>query len=217
MRLVFLGPPGVGKGTQAAGLARDLSIPHISTGAILRDALQRGTATGLEAKKYMDAGELVPDEVVLALVRDRFAEDDASAGWLLDGYPRNLQQASALQSLLSELELTLDRVVYFECGESEVVRRLGGRRVCRKCGDTFHVEFSPPPEGGRCASGGECDIYQRSDDAEEAILNRLAVYQRETGPLVEHYRSGGVLVEVDGAQPIDDVGVAVRHALDIGS
>ncbi|MDG1454785.1 MAG: adenylate kinase, partial [Planctomycetota bacterium] len=185
-RLVFLGPPGVGKGTQAVGLAQDEGIPHISTGAILRDALSRGTPTGLEAKKFMDAGELVPDEVVLRLVKDRLSEDDAAQGWLLDGYPRNLDQASALSDLLSQMDQSLDHVIYFECAESELVRRLSGRRTCRKCGDTFHVEFAPVSESNSCKAGGTCDIYQRSDDQEDAILNRLKVYQRETGPLVEH-------------------------------
>ncbi|OUU21072.1 MAG: adenylate kinase [Planctomycetia bacterium TMED53] len=212
-RLVFLGPPGVGKGTQAAGLAQDLGIPHISTGAILRDALERETPTGLEAKKFMDAGELVPDSVVLQLVRDRLAEEDARSGWLLDGYPRNLQQGEALQSLLQEIGDSLDHVIYFECAESELVRRLSGRRTCKTCGSTFHIEFAPVPEQGQCDAGGECEIYQRSDDVEEAILNRLEVYHRETGPLVDHYRSKDQLVVLDGAAPIDEVGVALRSAL----
>ena len=151
MRLVFLGPPGVGKGTQAAGLASELSIPHISTGARLREALEKGTETRLEAKSFKDAGELVPDTVVLRLVQDRISEPDAIGGWLLDGYPRNLGQAAALSELLIELKLSLDRVVYFECSESEVVRRLGGRRVCRNCGETFHVEFAPA--SGACSAG----------------------------------------------------------------
>jgi adenylate kinase len=212
-RLVFLGPPGVGKGTQAAGLAQELGIPHISTGAILREALEQGTTTGLEAKKFMDAGELVPDSVVLQLVRDRLSQDDAGSGWLLDGYPRNLEQGEALQGLLEEMGQTLENVIYFECAESELVRRLSGRRTCRTCGATFHVEFAPVPEKGQCETGGECDIHQRSDDAEEAILNRLTVYQRETGPLVEHYQSSNQLVVLNGAAPIDEVGAALRAAL----
>ncbi len=212
-RLVFLGPPGVGKGTQAAGLAEELGIPHISTGAILRNALERGTATGLEAKKYMDAGELVPDAVVLQLVRDRLSEADAGNGWLLDGYPRNLEQGEALQGLLQEMDDSLDHVIYFECVEEELVRRLSGRRTCKKCGGTYHIEFAPVPENNECGSGGECEIYQRSDDAEEAILNRLEVYHRETGPLVDHYRSKDQLLVLDGAAPIEDVGDALRSAL----
>ena len=213
MRLVFLGPPGVGKGTQAASLAVDLKIPHISTGAILREALERQTATGLEAKKYMDAGDLVPDAVVLQLVRDRFSEPDAAAGWLLDGYPRNLDQASALDLLIQELQLTLDHVVFIDCAEAELVRRLSGRRVCRTCGETFHIEFAPPPASGHCSGSGDCELYQRSDDAEEAILKRLEVYQRETGPLVEHYRGLDQLIVVDGATAIEDVAVSLRGAL----
>ncbi|MBA4684597.1 MAG: adenylate kinase [Planctomycetes bacterium] len=212
-RLVFLGPPGVGKGTQAAGLAQELGIPHISTGAILREALEQGTTTGLEAKKFMDTGELVPDSVVLQLVRDRLSQDDARSGWLLDGYPRNLEQGQALQGLLDEMGESLEHVIYFECAESELVRRLSGRRTCKACGATFHVEYAPIPEKGQCEAGGECDIHQRSDDAEEAILNRLSVYQRETGPLVEHYKGQNQLVILDGAAPIDEVGTALRTAL----
>ena len=214
MRLVFLGPPGVGKGTQAAGLASELSIPHISTGALLREALEKGTETGLEAKSFMDAGELVPDTVVLRLVQDRISEPDAIGGWLLDGYPRNLGQAAALSELLIELKLSLDRVVYFECSESEVVRRLGGRRVCRNCGETFHVEFAPASGACSAGSGDGCDLYQRSDDAEQAILNRLEVYQRETNPLVDHYRDQGVLSVVDGSVTIEAVSVALREVLE---
>lgn len=214
MRLVFLGPPGVGKGTQAAGLASELSIPHISTGALLREALEKGTETGLEAKSFMDAGELVPDTVVLRLVQDRISEPDAIGGWLLDGYPRNLGQAAALSELLIELKLSLDRVVYFECSESEVVRRLGGRRVCRNCGETFHVEFAPASGACSAGSGDGCDLYQRSDDAEQAILNRLEVYQRETNPLVNHYRDQGVLSVVDGSVTIEAVSVALREVLE---
>ena len=214
MRLVFLGPPGVGKGTQAAGLASELSIPHISTGALLREALEKGTETGLEAKSFMDAGELVPDTVVLRLVQDRISEPDAIGGWLLDGYPRNPGQAAALSELLIELKLSLDRVVYFECSESEVVRRLGGRRVCRNCGETFHVEFAPASGACSAGSGDGCDLYQRSDDAEQAILNRLEVYQRETNPLVNHYRDQGVLSVVDGSVTIEAVSVALREVLE---
>jgi len=214
VRLVFLGPPGVGKGTQAAGLASELSIPHISTGALLREALEKGTETGLEAKSFMDAGELVPDTVVLRLVQDRISEPDAIGGWLLDGYPRNLGQAAALSELLIELKLSLDRVVYFECSESEVVRRLGGRRVCRNCGETFHVEFAPASGACSAGSGDGCDLYQRSDDAEQAILNRLEVYQRETNPLVDHYRDQGVLSVVDGSVTIEAVSVALREVLE---
>jgi len=214
VRLVFLGPPGVGKGTQAAGLASELSIPHISTGALLREALEKGTETGLEAKSFMDAGELVPDTVVLRLVQDRISEPDAIGGWLLDGYPRNLGQAAALSELLIELKLSLDRVVYFECSESEVVRRLGGRRVCRNCGETFHVEFAPASGACSAGSGDGCDLYQRSDDAEQAILNRLEVYQRETNPLVNHYRDQGVLSVVDGSVTIEAVSVALREVLE---
>ncbi|HIC22958.1 MAG: adenylate kinase [Planctomycetota bacterium] len=213
MRLVFLGPPGVGKGTQAAGLSSDLSIPHISTGALLREALDKGTPTGLEAKSFMEAGELVPDTVVLRLVQERISRPDSSAGWLLDGYPRNLVQAAALCELLTEMQQSLDRVVYFECSEAEVLRRLGGRRACRNCGETFHIEFAPATGACSAGSGEACDLYQRSDDSEQAILNRLEVYRRETDPLVDHYREQSALVVVDGSASIEAVSVSLRKAL----
>lgn len=212
MRLVFLGPPGAGKGTQAARLAEELGIPHISTGEILRTAIMRSTATGLEAKSFVDAGEFVPFEIVLRLVEDRLQEEDAQSGWLLDGFPRNLQQAHALEGLLDNLEQSLDRVVYFEVDDDEVVRRLSGRRMCKTCNNTFHLEFSPPPDPSECAPN-ECEIFQRSDDSEESIRNRLKVYSRETDPLVGHYRQSDALLAVSGSGGIDEIQSSVRRAL----
>jgi adenylate kinase len=208
VRVAFLGPPGAGKGTQAARLAGKHGIPHISTGDILRTAIARATPTGIEAKAIVDRGELVPLAIVLRLVRDRLREPDAAKGWLLDGFPRNLEQAHAFSGLLRELGQSLESVVHFELGDAEVVRRLSGRRVCRTCGDTFHLEFSPPPPPAECRKG-KCEIVQRSDDREEAILNRLRVYAAETDPLVGHYRSAGLLHTIDAARPIAEVERAI--------
>ena len=204
MRIVFLGPPGAGKGTQAARLAKKRGLPHISTGDILRTAIARQTPTGIEAQAFMDKGEFVPFEIVLRLVRDRLQEPDAATGWLLDGFPRNLEQGSAFNDLLGQLDQTLDRVLFFDITDEEVVRRLGGRRVCETCGDTFHLEFSPPPEPSSCEKG-ECKIIQRTDDAEEAIRTRLRVYAEETDPLVAHYRGLGALTVIDATRPIDEI------------
>ena len=208
MRVAFLGPPGAGKGTQATRLAGKHGIPHISTGDILRTAIARATPTGVEAKAIVDRGELVPLPIVLRLVRDRLNEPDARGGWLLDGFPRNLDQAGAFAELLRELGQSLEAVIHFQLADAEVVRRLSGRRVCKTCGDTFHLEFSPPPDPAKCPKG-KCEIVQRSDDREEAILNRLRVYAEETDPLVGHYRRAGLLRTIDAALPIAEVERAI--------
>ena len=214
MRIVFLGPPGAGKGTQASRLAEKLGIPHISTGDILRTAIQRQTPTGLEAQGFMDKGEFVPFEIVLRLVRDRLQEPDTEQGWLLDGFPRTLEQGTAFSDLLGELGQTLDKVFFFSIEDQEVVRRLGGRRVCESCGSTFHVEFSPPPEPADCDKGGDCKITQRPDDAEDSIRTRLRVYAEETDPLVQHYRNGGSLITIDATPSIDEVWTTLEGLLD---
>jgi len=185
-------------------LAAKHGIPHISTGDILRTAIARATPTGVEAKAIVDRGELVPLPIVLRLVRDRLGEPDAAGGWLLDGFPRNLEQAHAFAGLLAELGQSVEAVVHFELGDAEVVRRLSGRRVCRTCGDTFHLEFSPPPVTEECRKG-KCDIVQRTDDREDAIRNRLRVYAAETDPLVGHYRAAGLLRTIDAGLPIAQV------------
>ncbi len=208
MRLVFLGPPGAGKGTQAARLAGKRGLQHISTGDILRTAIARGTPTGVEAKGYVDRGALAPDEIILRLVRDRLLESDVEGGWLLDGFPRNLEQARAFEALLARLGQVLDGVMFFEVGDDEVVHRLSGRRVCQTCGDTFHLVFSPPPPPADCEKG-DCKVVQRSDDHEAPIRTRLRVYAEETTPLVEHYRKKGSLITIDAAQPIEEVARAV--------
>ncbi|MEM7168286.1 MAG: adenylate kinase [Planctomycetota bacterium] len=212
MRLIFLGPPGAGKGTQAGDYAEENSVPHISTGDILRRAIALATPTGVEAKGYVDRGDLVPFEVILRLVRDRLDEPDAAGGWILDGFPRNLEQAAAFADLLNEMGATIDRVVYFEVAEEAVVERLGGRRTCRNCGAVSHVVFAPTKTEGVCdVCGGE--LYQRSDDEEDQIRNRMKVYSDETSPLVGHYKEQGLLLTIDAAAPVATVSESLRAAL----
>jgi adenylate kinase len=211
MRVVLLGPPGAGKGTQARRLASRWGVPQIATGDMLREAVARGTRLGREAKRYMDAGDLVPDDVIIGLIAERLAQADADKGFVLDGFPRTAGQAAALDRLLADHGLRLDRVVLFELGDDEVVTRLAGRRVCGTCGRTYHVVFSPPRMPGRCdACGGA--LYQRTDDAEARIRHRLGVYQRDTAPLVAHYRRQGLLETISGAGGVEDVQAALLGA-----
>lgn len=204
MRLVLVGPPGAGKGTQAEFIATQLSIPKISTGDIFRANVSGGTPLGLEAKRYMDAGELVPDEVTINMVRDRLAESDAAEGFLLDGFPRTVPQAQALDKLLADMGTGLDLVLELVVDDDEVVRRLSGRRTCRGCGKIWHVEFDRPQVEGVCdRCGGE--LYQRDDDKSETIANRLRVYARDTAPLVGFYGNAGKLVGIDATGPVEDV------------
>jgi adenylate kinase len=201
--IVLLGAPGSGKGTQAERLVARHGLPHISTGDMLRAAIAGGTAMGREAKRFMDAGELVPDEVVIGVVRERLAEPDARDGFVLDGFPRTLEQAGRLEALLDEAGRGLTHVVQFEVPEEELVARLAGRRLCRSCGKGYHVVFDPPAREGVCdACGGE--LYQRDDDDETTVRNRLAVYRAQTEPLVEHYRAKGILVTAFGGGKMPD-------------
>jgi adenylate kinase len=204
MRVVLLGPPGAGKGTQARRLAARWSVPQIATGDMLREAVARGTRLGLEARRYMDAGELVPDAVIIGLVRERLAQPDGRKGFVLDGFPRTVAQAEALDQLLEAEGTPLDRVVLFQLVDEELVIRLSGRRVCGSCGRNYHVSFSPPRVAGRCdACGGE--LSQRTDDEEATVRRRLAVYARDTRPLVDYYRRRGLLSTVSGAGTMDAV------------
>ncbi len=212
MRLVLVGPPGAGKGTQAEFIAAELGVPKISTGDIFRANVSQGTPLGLEAKKYMDAGELVPDEVTVEMVRDRLAADDACAGFLLDGFPRNVPQAEVLDEVLAAAGSRLDVVLELVVEDDEVVRRLSGRRTCRSCNQVWHLDFDPPAEPGTCdRCGGE--LYQRDDDKAETVQNRLDVYARQTAPLVGYYAGHGLLVGIDATGQVDDVTGRALEAL----
>jgi len=203
MRVVLLGPPGAGKGTQAARIAETYDIPHISTGDIFRANVRGNTPLGTKAKKYMDAGELVPDVVVIAMVADRLAEDDAAKGFLLDGFPRTTVQAEALGELLDERDQPLDVVLVFEVDEEELVERLTGRRSCPN-GHIFHLQGNPPQVDGVCDVCGEA-LFQRDDDTEEVVRNRLAVYRRETEPLEQYYRDRGTAQTVRATGSVTEV------------
>ncbi len=197
MRIILLGPPGAGKGTQAKDLVTKYGIPQISTGDILRKNLADKTPLGLEAKKYMDKGELVPDSVVVGIVKERLKEDDCKKGYILDGFPRTVPQAEALDAALADMKTPIGKVLSIEVPDSELVKRLGGRRTCRSCQAGYHVMFKPSKKEGVCDScGGE--LYQRDDDKEEAIKNRLKVYVASTAPLVGYYKNKGMLATIDG-------------------
>jgi adenylate kinase len=213
MRLVLVGAPGAGKGTQAKYIAQHFGVPPISTGDIFRANLAAQTPLGIEAKRYMDAGELVPDEVTIGIVRDRLSQDDAEDGFLLDGFPRTVPQAEALNDMLVELGRPLDAVLELEVDEDEVVRRLSGRRTCRKCGHIWHVEFDPPAKPDVCDKcGGE--LFQRDDDKPETIHRRLAVYREQTAPLVGFYRDAGLLRTIRAVGQVDEITALAIKALE---
>ena len=204
MRFILLGPPGAGKGTQAAVIKDKYSIAHVSTGDILRENVKKGTSLGKEAKSFMDSGKLVPDELIIAMVRDRLKNTDCVKGFLLDGFPRTVSQAEALDHLLSNLEVNLDAVILLDVPDDVVIERLSGRRICRRCGTIFHVNFNPSADGSLCdRCGGE--IYQRDDDREEVIRNRLNVYYEQTSPLIEYYEKKSLLKKVDASESSDTV------------
>jgi adenylate kinase len=209
MRLVLLGAPGSGKGTQAQRLRDQKGIPQVSSGDLLRDAVARGTELGVRAKAAMDAGELVTDDIVLGLIRERLAEPDAAAGFILDGYPRNCAQADALDGVLAELDKPLDAVVLMKVDEKALLMRLTGRRTCPACGKVFNLYSSPSEKGERCDNpvhGADAPaLKQRDDDKEDVIDNRLKVYAEQTSPLIEHYKSRGILKVVNADQPMDRV------------
>ncbi|MFO7897852.1 MAG: adenylate kinase [Planctomycetota bacterium] len=213
LRLVFLGPPGVGKGTQAVRLAAHRGIPHISTGDILRAEVSRGTDLGRQARGYMDAGELVPDDLVVAMVARRLEQDDCRAGYLLDGFPRTMGQATAFEEQMGDGGAGVDQVLYFTAPDAVLIERLGGRRLCPNCQAVYHVQTMPPKDDNVCDRCGT-ELIQREDDRPEAIKQRLAVYRAETEELIEHYRRAGLLVEIDGSGPVDQVAGAVRRAVD---
>lgn len=215
MKLILLGPPGAGKGTQAKMLTERFSIPQISTGDILRAAVKDRTPMGLKAKQYMDAGGLVPDEVVVGIVRDRLQEADCINGFILDGFPRTVAQADALQTSLEEMDKVLDRVISLDVDAEALVKRLTGRRTCKDCGRGYHIKFDPPRVDALCdICGGS--LFQRDDDQEETIRKRLQVYADQTSPLISYYRDAGVLMELDGMQPIPQVQEKMLSLLQAG-
>ena len=213
MRLVLLGAPGSGKGTQAQRLVETHRIPQVSTGDLLRDAVARKTPLGLEAKAAMDAGKLVADEIVLALLRERLDRKDAARGFILDGYPRNVAQAEALSALLAEMNQPLDAVVLMDVDTRVLFERLTGRRTCRRCAKVFNVYTNPPPSRGGCEGGQSHDLFQRADDNETTIGSRLEVYEKQTRPLVAYYRRRGLLRKVDAVGELGDVFARLEKVL----
>jgi adenylate kinase len=212
MQLVLLGPPGAGKGTQADALVKKLFIPHISTGDMFRAAISSATPLGNEAKAYLDSGRLVPDEITVGIIRDRLSQPDCREGFLLDGFPRTLEQAEALDTLLAGLELPLSAVLSIEVPPQQLIVRLTGRRMCRNCGSIYHLLYNAPQSEGLCDDCGG-PLYQRTDDSEETVRNRLNVYERQTAPLIEYYGAQGLLSRVDGDQPMNEVLLALGQAL----
>lgn len=204
MRVVFLGAPGVGKGTQADRVAAQFKVPKISTGDLLRDAVRNQTPLGREAKQYMDQGQLVPDSVVIGLVREKLSEKSSANGFVLDGFPRTVPQAEELGKVLQATQRPLNRVVNFQVPREEIIKRLTGRRSCPKCQATFHVEFAPSKKGAACDRCGET-LIQRSDDTREAIETRLQVYEKQTAPLIQYYANKRLLSELDGSGSVDAV------------
>lgn len=204
MNIVFLGPPGAGKGTQAKILIEKYGIPQISTGDMLREHRAKGTELGKKAQEYMDKGQLVPDEIILGMVKERLAQPDCAKGFILDGFPRTVAQAEALDKILSEMNKKLDFALALVVPDELLVERLTGRRTCKNCGMMFHVKYKPPKVEGKCdACGGE--LYQRPDDNEETVRNRLKVYHESTAPLIDYYKKKGILKEIDGSKSIEEI------------
>lgn len=204
MKLLIMGPPGAGKGTQAEVLVKELNITHISTGDMFRNAIKQGTEMGKKAKEFMDKGELVPDEVVIGMVRDRLSQPDTGKGFLLDGFPRTVEQAKALDVTLDSLKINLDGVINIVVPLEKLMARLTGRRVCRGCGASYHVLFNLPQTEGKCNTcAGE--LYQRTDDNEESVSIRLKAYQEKTQPLIDYYENKGILLNINGDQEINNV------------
>ena len=213
MKILLMGPPGAGKGTQAERLTELLKIPHISTGDMFRKAQKEGTELGLKAKTYMEQGQLVPDEVTIGIVRERLAEDDCKIGFLLDGFPRTVQQADALEQILADLGTQLDAVINIEVDKDFLLERLTGRRVCKSCGATYHMEHIPPKKEGICDKCSS-ELILRDDDKPDTVKNRLSVYHKQTQPLIDFYSARGVLRSVDGTVDMKDVFAAIVEILE---
>ncbi|QJA09887.1 adenylate kinase [Romboutsia sp. CE17] len=212
MRIILLGPPGAGKGTQAAGIVEKYNIPHISTGDIFRKNIKEGTELGKKAKEYMDQGLLVPDELTVGLVTDRITQEDCKNGFMLDGFPRNVSQAEQLDAFLKENNIALSNVINIEVDKNILVSRAVGRRICKSCGATYHVEFNPPKIEGVC-NVCQGELYQRADDNEETVSKRIQVYLDETKPLADYYAKEGILSNINGQQSIDEVFADIVTAL----
>ena len=204
MHILLMGPPGAGKGTQAANLVKEFAIPHISTGDMFRAAVKEGTELGKQAKACMDSGKLVPDAVTIGIVKERLAKPDCEKGFILDGFPRTVEQADALSKILPEIGLKLTRVLNINVPAAELIERAVGRRICKKCGATYHIKFNPTKVEGVCDECGG-DLYQRADDSEATMKNRLSVYEAQTKPLIDYYQKAGLYTEIDGRQAIDKV------------
>ncbi|KJF25718.1 adenylate kinase [Clostridium aceticum] len=212
MRTILLGPPGAGKGTQASVIVNEFHVPHISTGDIFRYNIKQGTDLGKKAKIYMDQGLLVPDELVVAIVEDRLKQEDCKNGFLLDGFPRTVPQAEALDNALVKMDISLDRVINIEVDKDKLVRRAVGRRICKECGATYHLEFNPSSKGELCDQcGGK--LYQREDDTEETVSKRIEVYLKETQPLIQYYQERDLLMVINGDQDIAIVSKEIVDAL----
>lgn len=212
MNVILLGPPGAGKGTQATMLAEKSGLVHVSSGDLFRAALRDGTELGMKAKQYMDRGELVPDNVVIGMILERIGEPDCEKGVIFDGFPRTVDQATALEASLSEQSQSIDSVIYMTVPNDVLLKRISGRRTCKSCGAVFNTYYFPPQKEGVCdVCGGE--LYQRSDDTEETARNRLDVYFQQTTPLIDHYRGAGILHEIDGEQDIAVVTEAMMAVL----
>jgi len=212
MDIILLGPPGSGKGTQAKMIADKYKVKHISTGDILRENVRNGTPLGTEAKKFMDAGKLVPDTLLIDIIKDRLAKPDVKAGWMLDGYPRTIPQAEALDKILPSLGQKIDVVLNVDVPDQELIKRVTGRRMC-KCGTTYHVQFNPPKVAGKCDACG-ADLYQRQDDTEETVKQRLQAYHTQTQPLIDYYTKRGIVATVLGVGDIKAIFDKITKVLD---
>jgi len=214
MKLVLLGAPGAGKGTQAQVISEKFSIPHISTGDIFRSNIKNGTDMGKKAKEYIDKGLLVPDEVTINIVKDRLKESDCKNGFILDGFPRTIPQAEALDGVLSDLGTSLDFVVNISVSDNEIIERLSGRRVCQKCGKSYHIKYNPPTVGGVCDACAS-KVIQRDDDKEETVMRRIRTYHEQTEPLIDYYGKKGILLTIEGQELIEDTTKEVMKVLGV--